>query len=59
MDHPRPSIFDGNNSAVEELALQQGEADIAAGRVIPHVEVVRWLESWGKPDELPAPNWLS
>jgi hypothetical protein len=34
---------------------------IAAARALPRetdvplAEVVRWLESWGKPDELPPP----
>jgi predicted transcriptional regulator len=41
----------------ERAAVERGEADAAAGRVVPHEEVRRWLRSWGKPDELPAPRW--
>lgn len=43
----------------DELAMQEGEADIAAGRVISHEEVAEWLKTWGTPDEKPAPaHWF-
>lgn len=43
----------------DELAMQEGEADIAAGRWIPHEEVAEWLKTWGTPDEKPAPaHWF-
>ena len=47
------SIFDTEDLDAEERALQEAEADLAAGRVVPHAEVVRWLESWGTLGELP------
>ena len=50
------SIFDGIDEDAEERALAEAEADYAAGRFVPHEEVVRWLRSWGKPDELPCPS---
>ena len=40
----------------ERADIERGEADLAAGRVVPHDEVRRWLESWGKPDELSTPR---
>ena len=34
-------------------------ADIAAGRVVPHEEVVKWLRTWGTPEEGPPPaEWF-
>jgi predicted transcriptional regulator len=49
------TIFDGINEDAEARAIAEAEADVAAGRVVPHDEVVRWLRSWGAPDELPCP----
>jgi predicted transcriptional regulator len=43
----------------QELArekIRAGLADADAGRVVPHQEVARWLQSWGSEDELPAPK---
>lgn len=37
-------------------AVEQGLADAAAGRVVSHEEVERWLSSWGTADELPPPQ---
>ncbi len=48
-----------NYISVEEQQLQQieeGLADIEAGRTIPHEQVVAWLKSWGKRTEKPAPR---
>ena len=50
------SIFDTEDLDAEERALREAEADLAAGRVVPHAEVVRWLESWGTAGELPCPR---
>jgi predicted transcriptional regulator len=50
------SIFDLPPDEATEARLDaEAEADYAAGRVVPHAEVVKWLQSWGKPDELPCP----
>ncbi len=32
------------------------DADVAAGRVVPHEEVAKWLKTWGTPDETPLPR---
>ena len=56
---PEPSIFDDLNTGAEDAADAEGMADIAAGRVTPHGEVAVWLDTWGTPDEKPAPkSWL-
>lgn len=36
--------------------IREGMADLAAGRVVPHEEVARWLESWRREDEFPHPE---
>jgi predicted transcriptional regulator len=48
------TIFDADTAA-ETRAIEEAEADVAAGRLVPHEEVVKWLRSWGTPDELPCP----
>jgi predicted transcriptional regulator len=43
----------------EAASLARAEADIAAGRVVPHSEVVKWLQTWGTPEEGPPPaEWF-
>lgn len=37
-------------------AIDEGVKDAEAGRLIPHDQVVAWLDSWGTPDELPMPE---
>jgi predicted transcriptional regulator len=32
------------------------DAEIEAGRFIPHDKVVEWLKSWGTANELPCPE---
>jgi predicted transcriptional regulator len=56
MSDPEDSIFDDVDDEADELAMREGEADIAAGRVIPHGEVAKWLRTWGKPGEPPPPK---
>jgi predicted transcriptional regulator len=48
------AIFDIDTDA-EARAIEEAEADVAAGRLVPHEEVVKWLRSWGTPEELPCP----
>jgi predicted transcriptional regulator len=50
------SVLDRPDVAAEERAWGEGEADIAAGRVISHEAMRRWLLSWGKRPELPPPE---
>ncbi len=52
---PAPkSIFD--KVAEEGRAIAEAEAALKAGRIVPHEEVVKWLKSWGRPDESPCPK---
>ena len=42
------SVFDGIDEEAEARAIAEAEADIDAGRIVPHEEVVKWLRSWGR-----------
>ena len=37
-------------------AIDAAEREVEAGDTIPGDEIVAWLRSWGKPDELPPPS---
>ena len=37
-------------------AIDAGISAADAGRVIAHEDVVAWVRSWGRPDELPMPK---
>jgi predicted transcriptional regulator len=55
---PKPvTVFDAPDDEREEKAWAEGEADVEAGRTVPHAKVTRWLKSWGTATELPAPRW--
>ena len=54
-----PSIFDQVDEEADARRHAEAMADIKAGRVIPNDEVCAWLETWGAPDETPAPpSWF-
>jgi predicted transcriptional regulator len=38
------------------LAVEEGVADVQAGRLVDGESVLRWLESWGADHELPPPK---
>ena len=45
--------------ATQELqlaAIDEGITAADGGHVVAHADVVAWVESWGRPDELPAPR---
>ncbi|MBV9841572.1 MAG: CopG family transcriptional regulator [Sphingomonadaceae bacterium] len=46
------TIFD---PAAEAEADARADADVAAGRIISHAAVKRWLRSWGREKVLPRP----
>ncbi len=50
------SIFDEPDIEAEERDADEADADVKAGRVIPHEEVVKWLRTWGTPDAGPPPK---
>jgi predicted transcriptional regulator len=37
-------------------AIEQGLRDADAGHVAAHEDVVAWVDSWDRPDELPMPE---
>jgi predicted transcriptional regulator len=59
MAKPEPSIFDITDDERDARREAEAQADIAAGRVVPHDEVREWLKTWGTPEETPAPaHWF-
>jgi predicted transcriptional regulator len=44
------------DDVAEAIAVEEGLADIRAGRVVDGDDVLRWLESWGTEQELPPPR---
>jgi predicted transcriptional regulator len=56
MAKSEPSLFDEIDEEAEARADAEAEADVAAGRVISHEAMKRWLLSWGTPNELPPPK---
>jgi predicted transcriptional regulator len=38
-------------------AIDEGIREADAGRLIPHEDVVAWVQSWDQPNELPMPKW--
>jgi predicted transcriptional regulator len=51
------SIFDKEPDEAEEARLDaEADAAIDAGQFVTHDKVVKWLKSWGTPDELPCPT---
>lgn len=54
-----PGIFEQRDPEAEAASVARAEADIAAGRIVPHAQVGAWLETWGTPDYAPMPReWL-
>jgi predicted transcriptional regulator len=56
MARTEPFFFEQIDRGAEDRALEQAKADVAAGRIISHEAMVRWLRSWGTPNELPPPE---
>ena len=58
MAEPERDIFDEMEDEADRLAEAEADADIAAGRVVPHERVGEWLLSLGTPNRLPTPySW--
>ena len=51
-----PAIFDEIDDAAEAAADARAEADVAAGRMISHEAVSRWLTSVAEGNPLPPPE---
>jgi predicted transcriptional regulator len=51
------SIFDTEPDEAEEARLDaEADAAVKAGQFVTHAKVVKWLKSWGTPNELPCPK---
>lgn len=53
---PEPNHTVDAEREAKRRAIAEARADVAAGRVISHADMCKWLDSWGKPDELPPPS---
>jgi predicted transcriptional regulator len=51
-----PAIFDELDDEAEAAADARAEADVAAGRVVSHEAVSRWLKSWADGSPIPTPK---
>ena len=59
MTKPEQSFFDEIDEAAEAAADAEGIKQLDAGKGVPHAEVAAWLDTWGPPDEKPAPaSWF-
>ena len=52
----QPDIFDEIDDAAEAAADARAEADLAAGRVVSHQAVSRWLSSLAEGNPEPPPE---
>jgi hypothetical protein len=56
---PDFDLFEAFDEEAEAAADAEAEADVAAGRLVPHDEVAAWLDTWGTSDFKPAPpSWF-
>lgn len=44
------------DDVAEALAVEEGLADVRAGRLVDGGAVLRWLDSWGTDAETPPPS---
>lgn len=62
LDRPKSWVIEqaiADFVAVQEWQLAAIDAAIReadAGKLVAHEDVVAWVHSWGKPDELPMPK---
>jgi hypothetical protein len=49
-------LFEAEDTDAKQRAIAAARA-LPRDSDIPLADVARWLESWGKPDELPPPPW--
>lgn len=55
MEHDR-EIFEEPDPEAIAASDARAREDIAAGRVVPHEAVAKWLRTWGTPDWKPMPR---
>ncbi|WP_277978583.1 antitoxin [Sphingomonas phyllosphaerae] len=49
-------IFEERDPDAEDASVARARADLAAGRVYSHEEVVAWLKTWGTDAYRPFPR---
>lgn len=49
-------LFVPEDDEAEEQALREADADLEAGRVVPHADVARWLEDMAAGIRRPQPQ---
>ena len=53
----KPAVTETHDEDADFLAaVDEGIADVKAGRTVPYDKVRRWLLSWGSDKELPPPK---
>jgi predicted transcriptional regulator len=58
MNIERP-IFEEEDEEAIAASIARARAQIAAGKGVPHEEVVKWLKTWGTPEAGPPPaEWF-
>jgi plasmid stabilization system protein ParE len=50
------TLFDESDEEADTRRSAEAEADLAAGRCVPHEDVAAWLDSWGKGERVPPPK---
>ena len=55
MARPERSVFTTPDPEADARSLAEAEADVKAGRLIPHDKVAEWLSTWGTAEESPPP----
>lgn len=50
------ALFDSSDPMAEAAADARADADAAAGRVVSHAAVTRWVASWASARPLPRPE---
>ena len=55
MDEPRTTFEPTEDEAITR-AIIEARSQAAAGQTIPLRDVADWLDSWGTPNERPAPS---
>jgi predicted transcriptional regulator len=52
----KPTLFESVDPTAEAAADARAEADVAAGRLVSHEAVKRWIQSWGTDSPLQRPR---
>lgn len=53
------TVFEPTDEEGLTRAVAEARAQAAAGQTISLRDVANWLDTWGTPDERPAPWWKS